>query len=125
MFSLHELHFTPQPVTEGKKKPDFIFPGKKYYQDRYKEKLVVLAAKTTCKDRWRQILHEAKLIDQTHLFTLQQGISANQLEEMCEENVVLVVPEKYHSYYPPPPDGYKILTLGEFITLTKKKCSID
>lgn len=124
MFTLHELPFTHQPVTEGKKKPDFIFPGQEYYfQDRYKEKLVFLAAKTTCKDRWRQILNEADRIEQKHLFTLQQGISENQLEEMYEKEVVLVVPEEYQSYYPP---SYRdeILNLGEFITFTKEKCDV-
>lgn len=124
MFTLYKLPFTHQPVTEGKKKPDFIFPGQKYYfQDRYKENLVFLAAKTTCKDRWRQILNEADRIKQKHLFTLQQGISENQLEEMYEKDVVLVVPEEYQSYYPP---SYrdKILNLSEFITFTKEKCNV-
>lgn len=125
MFSLHELPFTYQPVTEGRKKPDFIFPGQEYYfEDEYKNKLVFLAAKTTCKDRWRQILNEADRIEQKHLFTLQQGISKHQLEEMFDNEVVLVVPKDYHSYYPP---AYRkeILTLDEFISFTKEKCIVD
>lgn len=59
-----------------------------------------LGAKTTCKDRWRQILNEANRIPQKHLLTLQQGISPNQLDEMEEEKVTLVVPEAYHNLYP-------------------------
>lgn len=123
MFTLHHLSFTHQPTTEGNKKPDFIFPGDTYYfNDEYKDNLVFLAAKTTCKDRWRQILNEADRIEQKHLFTLQQGISRNQLEEMFDYNVSLVVPRDYLSYYP---SSYRdqILTLNKFIVYTKEKCN--
>lgn len=123
MFTLHDLSFTHQPITEGKKRPDFIFPGETYYfNDEYKDNLVFLASKTTCKDRWRQILNEADRIEQKHLFTLQQGISRNQLEEMFDYNVRLVVPKDYLSYYP---SAYRdqILTLGKFIVYTKEKCN--
>ncbi len=54
----------------------------------------LLAVKTTCKDRWRQILNEAKYIPQKHLLTLQEGISPNQFKEMQESYVSLVVPKK-------------------------------
>lgn len=45
--------------------------------------------------------------------TLQQGISANQLEKMKGENIVLVVPKKYIGMYP---KEYRkdILTLKRF-----------
>lgn len=50
-------------------------------------KLVFLGAKTTCKDRWRQVLNEADRIETKYLFTLQQGISKNQLREMKHEHL--------------------------------------
>ena len=61
-----------------------------------------MAAKTTCKDRWRQILNEAdRLRDgRKYLCTLQQGISAMQMDEMESEKVTLVVPRAYISTYP-------------------------
>lgn len=61
------------------------------------EQLISLAAKTTCKDRWRQIINEAdRLRDRTKfLCTLQQGISTAQLDEMQEERVILVVPRPF------------------------------
>ena len=62
--------------------------------------LVFLGAKTTCKDRWRQILNEADRIGDKYLFTLQQGISKNQLSEMKSEHVTLVVPEAYRQSFP-------------------------
>ena len=59
-----------------------------------------LGAKTTCKDRWRQIIGEADKIPQKHLFTLQQGISGNQLREMKSSGVILVVPKPYLTSFP-------------------------
>lgn len=83
-------------MTEGNKKPDFIFPsGEAYHNSSFDiQKLVTLAAKTTCKDRWRQVLNEANRLKDSpkYLCTLQQGISGAQMDEMQAENVVLVVP---------------------------------
>jgi len=97
------IPFSHPGRTEGKKKPDFIFPSNDAYADyTFDNKLLTfLGAKTTCKDRWRQILNEANRIPVKHLITLQQGISENQMEEMKSENVILVVPRQYHEMYPP------------------------
>lgn len=76
--------------------------------------MIFLASKTTCKDRWRQILNEADRIKTKHLFTLQQGISKNQLEEMYNYNVCLVVPKPYIPTYPNEFKN-KILSLDTFI----------
>ena len=62
LFIEHGLrHFATQAVTEGNKKPDFLFPSAEAYHDTEfpAENLRMLAVKTTCKDRWRQILNEA------------------------------------------------------------------
>jgi len=58
------------------------------------EKLTMLGSKTTCKDRWRQVLNEADRIPHKHLFTLQEGISDTQIQEMSDENLTLVVPKE-------------------------------
>ena len=116
------LRYISQPRTEGNKHPDFIFPDETSYHDKNypAEKLVFLGAKTTCKDRWRQIINEANRIDQKHLFTLQQGISAQQLDEMATENVTLVVPKPYIEAYPKE-KRCDIWTLKKFIDYTKEK----
>jgi hypothetical protein len=117
IFRIFGLSYQSQITTEDNKKPDFLFPGIKAYQSPGYDpaKLVVLAAKTTCKDRWRQILNEADRIKTKHLFTLQQGISRNQLDEMYKYNVQLVVPKSYLNSFP---QEYRprILTLQGFIT---------
>lgn len=101
IFNACNLRFETQVVTEARKKPDFIFPdGASYHNFEFPaDDLIFLGAKTTCKDRWRQILNEAARIPAKHLFTLQQGISKNQLIEMYQENVCLVVPAPYISSF--------------------------
>ena len=85
------------------------------------EKLCTLAAKTTCKDRWRQILNEAdRLRDENkYLCTMQQGISAAQMDEMQAEKVVLVVPKAYHSAFHKEKRD-RIWTLGKFVRYVKE-----
>lgn len=80
--------------TEINKKPDFLFPGSISYHNPSFDtsKLIMLGAKTTCKDRWRQVLAEADRIEHKYLFTLQQGVSSDQLREMASYNLTLVVP---------------------------------
>lgn len=117
LFLEHGLtSFDTQVPTEGSKKPDFIFPSAAAYQDYDfpSDKLRMLAVKTTCKDRWRQILNEADRIKNIHLFTLQEGVSLSQFREMQQEGVTLVVPSSLHAKYPEEIRGC-LVTLGEFI----------
>lgn len=102
LFDGNHLTYEAQAITEERKRPDFLFPGGKEYHDITfpTNKLIVLGAKTTCKDRWRQVVTEANRVKTKYLCTLQQGISANQLSEMKDENIILVVPEAYISMYP-------------------------
>jgi type II restriction enzyme len=60
----------------------------------------VVGLKTTCKDRWRQILNEGTKVPTKHLLTMQRGISSNQLGEMVNAGVSLVVPSILHRLYP-------------------------
>lgn len=123
LFDENKVEYTAQGVTEENKKPDFIFPSVEAYHDPtfLVEDLCTLAAKTTCKDRWRQILNEADRLrdDYKYLCTLQQGISVNQLTEMESEKVILVVPQKYHSAYPKEKRN-QIWTVHRFITHVKE-----
>ena len=123
IFDDNRIRYEEQVITEGNKRPDFIFPsGRAYHSLTFPvERLVSLASKTTCKDRWRQILNEAdRLRDRNkYLLTLQQGISTAQLQEMEQERVVLVVPKQYISTYPPTFQG-KIWTVKRFIDYIKE-----
>lgn len=118
IFDGNELEYSAQVVTEGNKKPDFIFPSKEAYHnsDFSVDKLISLAAKTTCKDRWRQVLNEADRLKgkPKYLCTLQQGISGAQMDEMQAENVILVVPKPYIKTYPIDRQD-RIWTLSRFV----------
>jgi hypothetical protein len=122
VFEISALKFESQVVTEENKKPDFIFPDSFSYNNQSfnNDKLVFLASKTTCKDRWRQILNEADRIKTKHLFTLQQGISSNQLKEMYKYDVKLVVPKPYISSFPEEFQD-KIYSLKGFIEFVQRK----
>ena len=118
IFDGNRIQYSAQAVTEGNKKPDFIFPsGEAYHNQNFDvKKLVTLAAKTTCKDRWRQVLNEANRMKESpkYLCTLQQGISRAQMDEMQDENVILVVPKPYISSHPRDRQG-RIWTITRFV----------
>lgn len=124
IFDACELKYEEQVVTEENKKPDFIFPdGASYHNFNFPaDKLYMLGAKTTCKDRWRQVLNEANRIPDKHLFTLQQGVSRNQLKEMADEHLTLVVPKENISAFHPEFRS-NILELNTFIQMIKEKQS--
>lgn len=123
IFDGNGIQYASQAITEGNKKPDFLFPSQSAYHDIGfpSNKLVSLAAKTTCKDRWRQIINEAdRLRDKPkYLCTLQQGISPAQLDEMQNEQVVLVVPKQYISSYPADKQD-RIWSLAKFVSYIRE-----
>lgn len=96
------IDFSHRPVIEGGKRPDFLFPSKAAYDnaDFPASRLRMLAAKTSCRDRWRQVLNEANRISIKHLLTLQEGVSEGQFREMREAGIQLVVPVGLHDAYP-------------------------
>ncbi len=123
IFDGNGLAYQEQVVTEGNKKPDFLFPSQEAYHNlSYPvDKLISLAAKTTCKDRWRQVINEADRLrgKDKFLCTLQQGISARQMDEMQAEHVVLVVPKPYITTYPKDRQN-RIWTLNQFVSYVRE-----
>lgn len=123
IFDGNDIIYTAQAMTEGNKKPDFIFPSQAAYHDMMfpTSRLISLAAKTTCKDRWRQVINEADRLRDSpkYLCTLQQGISSAQMDEMQNEKVVLVVPKQYISSYPADRQD-RIWTLSKFVAYVRE-----
>lgn len=103
VFTQCGVRYERAAATEGKTKPDFLFPGGKEYRESGFDSalLTMLGVKSTCKDRWRQVLAEARRIDDKHLLTLETAISKDQLQQMREHRLRLVVPRKLHSTYAP------------------------
>lgn len=101
LFLENGLRYTRTAVTENKAKPDFLFPGVSEYHNPsfHSLKLTMLGVKSTCKDRWRQVLAEADRIDDKHLLTLETAISTNQTDEMAAKRLQLIVPRSLHQTY--------------------------
>jgi hypothetical protein len=117
IFTEEKIMFSHGSISEGNKRPDFLFPSADAYHNQYNS-VYMLAAKTTCKDRWRQILNEAHKIPNKHLITLQEGISISQHEEMTNAGVTLVVPKPLHTSYPISIRG-KLLSLRTFLDMVR------
>lgn len=100
LLSAAGVPFEIRPNIDGR--PDVIIPSRDAYEDpSYIGPLYMMVGiKTTCKDRWRQVLNEATKLPQKHLLTMQEGISNNQLAEMKKAQVTLIVPTPLHSRYP-------------------------
>ena len=91
----HDIRHVRGAVTENNHKPDFLFPDLATYQAAPPEgdaRLTMLGAKSTCKDRWRQVLAEAEKIGRKHLLTPEPGISEPQTHQMEASSLQLVVP---------------------------------
>lgn len=116
------LHHVRTPVTENKAKPDFLFPGLDQYRDANfsATNLTMLGAKSTCKDRWRQVLSEAKRVRTKHLLTLEPAISSNQTDEMHAHRLRLVVPAPLHNTYTAAQQNW-LLDVAAFAELTRQR----
>jgi len=101
LLTAHGIRHARTAVTENRAKPDFLFPGAHEYHDAAfdADGLTMLAVKSTCKDRWRQILAEADRIPHKHLLTLETAISRQQTDEMKEKGVRLVSPRRLHETF--------------------------
>ncbi|MES2833355.1 MAG: type II restriction endonuclease [Pseudomonadota bacterium] len=115
--------FSHGATSEGDKKPDFLFPSASAYanQDFPHDRLRMLAAKTTARDRWRQVLNEADRVPVKHLLTLQEGVSENQFAEMEAAKLQLVIPASLIDSFP---DSVrpKLITLDQFIYDVRTLC---
>ncbi len=111
-----QVVFEAQATIDGQVRPDILLPGKAAYNDpkHSADNLVVLGLKTTCRDRWRQVLNEGRRIAVKHLLTLQPAMSRAQLAEMHEARLQLVVPAPLHSGYELP-EGCRLLTVQQFV----------
>ncbi len=109
-------------ISEGRSKPDFLFPGGKEYRNTEYDSvfLTMLGVKSTCKDRWRQVLAEAKRIENKHLLTLETSISQHQTDQMKDEKLQLVVPESLHQTYTLAQQEW-LLNVSEFTEVVRER----
>jgi hypothetical protein len=122
LLTLHQIKFEKNGKTENRSKPDFLFPSVcHYHMNSFSPKyLSMLGVKTTCKDRWRQVLSEAQKITQKHLLTLEPGISENQTNEMKSHKLQLVVPAPIHATYSLTQQRW-LFKLTDFLMMVKER----
>ncbi len=116
------LRYTRTPKTENKSKPDFIFPGiEEYRNPEYNSlNLTMLGVKSSCKDRWRQVLAEADRIERKHLLTLEAAISENQTNEMQTKKLQLILPEELHETYSETQKSW-LMNVSQFTEFVRQK----
>jgi hypothetical protein len=120
VFLSHDINYSRNRETENRAKPDFIFPDiDKYHDPEFPEfRLSMLGVKSTCKDRWRQVLSEAARINGKHLLTLEPGISENQTTEMQSNSLQLVVPSGLHATYRPDQQTW-LFNVADFLEMVR------
>lgn len=122
IFQSLNIQYSRNGITENKVKPDFIFPNISHYHDPgfSESNLTMLGVKSTCKERWRQVLSEATRINKKHLFTLEPSISKNQTDEMKFNELQLVIPQSIHETYLKEQQEW-LINLADFIDILKRK----
>lgn len=113
----HGIAFETQVETEAGHVADFILPSLAAYVDVSfpVERLRHVAAKSTVRERWRQILEEARRIPTKHLVTVDNGISKNARDAMSAAGVVLVMPAVVAAPY----DDGRITTVTNFLQIVQ------
>lgn len=88
-----KVRFEEQAVTGGRR-PDFVLPGLSVLTNKKRaaNEALVLSAKTTLRERWKQITLEKFNCD-LFLATVDDRVSAEAIDDMKRQNIFLVVPE--------------------------------
>ena len=88
-----KVRFVEQAVTGGRR-PDFVMPDLKTLNSRRRlpHEALVLAAKTTLRERWKQVSSERLNCD-VYLATVDDRVAAASIREMAKTGIRLVVPE--------------------------------
>lgn len=122
LLDARHISYSAQAYTEGKSKPDFIFPSIDAYHDPDfpTASLTMLGAKTTIKERWRQVLDEANRIERKHLITLEPAVSTDYTAAMEKDGLQLVVPQQIFSTYASEQQNW-LMNVADFCKLVENR----
>ncbi|CUR57290.1 putative restriction endonuclease type II, EcoRII-like [metagenome] len=114
-----QLEFQSQPQLDGTQ-PDLILPSATAYYEASDpdRQVMVVAVKTTCRDRWRQVLEEAPRVSVRYLLTLQRGISSSQMRAIADAGIQLVVPQPLQEAYASE-DRERMISVSEFLEMAR------
>lgn len=104
-------------------RPDFLFPSFAHYADPDVADgvLTFLAAKTSTKERWMQVVAEAPRIQTRHLATLDRDLNSSVLMSMLNKRVLPVIPKPIIDDCYPDTSSDEIMTVGEFLQMVKRR----
>jgi hypothetical protein len=74
-------------------KPDFVMPSRAHFA-RNKADCIIFTVKRILRERWTQVVQEGSGGGLQFLATIDEDVTANDLDEMNELNVHLVVPQR-------------------------------
>ena len=102
LFDQIALDYDKQRAIDGSK-PDFVLPSHAAYaNETYPiQWLTILGAKTTTKERWRQIKTEGLRVPTKHLITMDRQLNAGVLNEMRGHQIRPVIPIPIQAGYSP------------------------
>ncbi|MFC5177859.1 type II restriction endonuclease [Nocardioides taihuensis] len=110
------LRYETQVRLEDGSKPDFLFPGLRAPADLQTQ----LAAKTTTKERWRQVVGEGRQSQTRYLVTMDRGLNLDVVTAMEAKDVAVVVPSPVRATY----GGAlapRLTTVRDFITIASER----
>jgi len=123
------IAFEEQAVTGGRR-PDFVLPNLVVLKakERKFEEAVVLSAKTTLRERWKQVAME-KFNSALFLATVDDRVSSAAIDDMSNQGIHLVVPESLKKSKETCYNGKdNVITFREFfdeeISLKRPNCMI-
>lgn len=93
-----KVRFEEQAIL-GVRRPDFVLPDRhsmRLKEERAYNDAAILSAKTTLRERWKQITHE-RFNCAIFLATVDDRVSNQALDEMQAADITLVVPESLKS----------------------------
>lgn len=103
--------FETQKPVNGK--PDFILPNVALYH-RTPSECILVTAKRTLRERWRQIITEGFRSPYYFLVTIDEEQSSHNLKEMAGHRIYLVVPERIEQSIPVYKASGNVMSLGTF-----------
>ncbi|KGN30541.1 hypothetical protein N802_06910 [Knoellia sinensis KCTC 19936] len=93
LFTANQVSFhQPRHKYPDGAKPDFIVPSDDAYR-AMNSSVALVAAKTSVKERWRQIATEARHVPTRYLATMDPAISVSAADDMAKNNLQLVLPK--------------------------------
>jgi hypothetical protein len=112
------IPYRPQCSTESGETPDFVVPGHEQYHDPTypASRLRMVACKSTSKERWRQVLNEARRIQEKYLLTLDSALSDDTVTAMNDAKVRPFLPRSVlDSSYATRPCRAQLRTVAELV----------